>query len=974
MKTWTFAASSFVMLLLSSAALAQPVDTYVSGLLHHPLGGITDLTVDGRRLTACCLGSSGEDGVEVQFNSLYGGGVSVDLASMLGATGVQREIRVRPKGWDGTIKGTLRLISDPDGIVTEVYDFSAIGASELQWRLLDEHGGVLAEGVAAGPVLGWGLDLVPVPGLTARKEYRVQASGSGRRAAQGFFDVAATVTGLTSGPITGVQAIEVTPVPCLGCPPDPWSDLQSFELTADGIPDLVLVDAHLTTFDLVSWGLGQAHLAEECIGFPPPCAGTDRGLQVGNLGSSGQDGVAVALPPGNGGVSVALAKGNCCRGHVIIMKAFDDEGQELRVSMTQTTDPTGIEELDADFSALGADGFRLRLFDSNGAALGPPEGTAFYGGGPKPTFSANCPPGYREIWENIGTPANPVWVFTGCVGLYEFVLPGVGTVPGVASFSVEPLNATSSFGERTRCEILSDDDEGLVITGVTVLPQTAYVSGLLHTALGTAQLDPPTDRRLPVRNLGSSGEDGVEITLHSASGGGAEIDLDPFLGTPGATLRHKHKGWDGLIYGNHRMVSNGDGSAMYTFDYSDVGATSIEIVQLDKNGRVIFSETYPGPIVDFPLNAEVFICPPGFYSGWSVYTGQVCPTCPILTFIIHYCSGTTFTQFVVTPTFPPGTPESPGFESLSITGSGVPELAVSNAHVRTFGNPSWGEGQAHISEECTPDSMGSCDESDRRLVVSNLGSSGQDGVSVGVGPNAGGLAVATAKGNCCRGHVIIMKLYDDEGQEQRISRTQIDELAPVEELDADFSSLGASGYRLTLFDESGVVIGPPGGTEFLSGGPKPTFTNLCAVGQTEWWVNQGTPSNPVWVFYGCTGGYEFVLPGYGAVGGVNSWRIEPLGATSSVGRLTQCTLTSDDPQGLILDDVAVTFVAKGDLDWNGVVDHADFVVIADCMSGPNVTSPPAGCDAGAFSRADLDIDEDVDLADFAEFQVAFPGG
>ena len=60
--------------------------------------------------------------------------------------------------------------------------------------------------------------------------------------------------------------------------------------------------------------------------------------------------------------------------------------------------------------------------------------------------------------------------------------------------------------------------------------------------------------------------------------------------------------------------------------------------------------------------------------------------------------------------------------------------------------------------------------------------------------------------------------------------------------------------------------------------------------------------------------------------------------------------------------------------WDGAVDNADFALIADCMSGPEVTSPPAGCDAGAFSRADLDIDEDVDLADFAEFQMAFTGG
>jgi hypothetical protein len=536
MKTRKFAVSFVVALVFDSVASGQPPDTYVSGLLHHPLGGITDFTVDGRSLTACCLGSSGEDGVEVRFDSLYGGGVSVDLTPMLGATGVQREIRCRPKGWDGTVKGTLRLSSDADGVLTELYDFSTTGASSLEWRVLDEQGGVLAEGVEPGSVLAWGLEVTPAPGQTARKEYRMQASVAGFSAKEGFFDAAVTVTGLTSSPITGVQAIEVTPDPCAGCPNDPWTDLQSIELTGDGMSDLVLADAHLATFEVESWGLGQAHLSEECIGFPPPCAKAERGLQVADLGSNGLDGVA---------------------------------------------------------------------FDT--------------------------------------------------------------------------------------------------------------------------------------------------------------------------------------------------------------------------------------------------------------------------------------------------------------------------------------------------------------------------------GSNAGGVSAAVGKEKCCRGHVIIMKLYDDEGQEQRISRTQIDELNPDEELDADFSSLGASGYRLTLFDALGAVVGPAGGTEILAGGPKPYFTNNCPDGQAEWWVNQGTPSNPLWVFHGCTSGYDFVLPGYGSVPNVDSYRIEPLDATSSVGRLTQCVVTSDDPDGFVVENVVVASVAKGDLNWDGVVNNADFNVFADCIAGPDVTSPPAGCDAGAFSRADLDTDDDVDLADFADFQEAFTG-
>lgn len=33
--------------------------------------------------------------------------------------------------------------------------------------------------------------------------------------------------------------------------------------------------------------------------------------------------------------------------------------------------------------------------------------------------------------------------------------------------------------------------------------------------------------------------------------------------------------------------------------------------------------------------------------------------------------------------------------------------------------------------------------------------------------------------------------------------------------------------------------------------------------------------------------------------------------------------------------------------------------------------PPVGCDATAFARADMEGDDDVDLADFAEYAILF---
>jgi hypothetical protein len=43
------------------------------------------------------------------------------------------------------------------------------------------------------------------------------------------------------------------------------------------------------------------------------------------------------------------------------------------------------------------------------------------------------------------------------------------------------------------------------------------------------------------------------------------------------------------------------------------------------------------------------------------------------------------------------------------------------------------------------------------------------------------------------------------------------------------------------------------------------------------------------------------------------------------------------------------------------------------MGGPGVTDPPQGCDPIHFSRADFEIDDDVDLGDFTRLQPRIGG-
>ena len=60
-----------------------------------------------------------------------------------------------------------------------------------------------------------------------------------------------------------------------------------------------------------------------------------------------------------------------------------------------------------------------------------------------------------------------------------------------------------------------------------------------------------------------------------------------------------------------------------------------------------------------------------------------------------------------------------------------------------------------------------------------------------------------------------------------------------------------------------------------------------------------------------------------------------------------------------------------DLDGDGDVDLDDHYIFALCMNGPEVNLPPRGCTQAQFDLADVEVDKDVDLADFQSVGIAF---
>ncbi|MBK8915846.1 MAG: hypothetical protein IPM64_14850 [Phycisphaerales bacterium] len=483
-----FASIGLGMLLSASASLTAVGQVYSSGVLHTAGGGTSLTPVSPSRLR--CTDGSGVGALQVELHtfSAWGGGVTADLTPVINAAVGDGEIKIKIRGWDGTIKGTCRVTISPGGVLHEEYDFTPIDAAAVRWALLDQHDRVIAEGTTAGPVISWTVE-VPL-GVDCNKCFtsaeRTPGSGGGggggggsstamREARQGFFDVAVAVSGLGIPPVPGVHGIVVSPEPCAGlpenCPPS-WTDIASMELETIGIAELDLLDAHLGTFDVQCVGVGDAQMEETCGPGVPTCPTSERRLPVRNLGSSGEDGIEIKWPPvkrpasgGSGGAGGAnggmVAKSKRCPecppGHVTLMKAFDDDGMEV-MRMTEVENPaTGDIDLYMDAAGMGSGLVEASFHGSGGALIVAlpfsPTDSIHYAGGPG-EFATTEWSGlrYRKC-----CPSDP----------QDICVYGSVMISGVESISIRPMSPTSPRAASSM-RITSNDPEGIVIDSASL--------------------------------------------------------------------------------------------------------------------------------------------------------------------------------------------------------------------------------------------------------------------------------------------------------------------------------------------------------------------------------------------------------------------------------------------------------------------------------------------------------------------------
>lgn len=315
-----------------------------------------------------------------------------------------------------------------------------------------------------------------------------------------------------------------------------------------------------------------------------------------------------------------------------------------------------------------------------------------------------------------------------------------------------------------------------VVTAMTLVTaagaacgQAVTFGGLHHEPFFGASVAIDPDGSLRVGDLADP-EAGVEVACLTRSGLGLTSDLTEFFSSPGARLRHRHKGWDGTVKGRIEMVCTGPGAAEMVCDYSSLGdpvtggVQAIRWVVRDRIGDIVASGETPGPV----MTCTVY--PGGGGSGgsdgsmlWNMRTRLneletimknlgILARCENGVFVVdglgsppieHAASIEFFPILCITSPCPGDWTD---LSAVEVSVSGLPSQQISmqppELVKREHGGLLCGEtshfrsmaatvsGQCSVEDFCDMPPPVACAPEETALRVTNIGSSGQDGVEI----------------------------------------------------------------------------------------------------------------------------------------------------------------------------------------------------------------------------------------------------
>jgi hypothetical protein len=818
---------------VSSVQYDTPI--FQGGVEIAPVGSASiadpDSTTDERRLVATNIGSSGQDGVEVKWRSSKGGRLTVDIGPMIGPSSSDRTLRTRYKGWDGTIKGRVDLTTTAAGLMRQSCDFSGSGITSVRVTARDSFGNIVGDVTYDGSTAQWGVAVTASnPAISPTMSLTVKPSGYEVKKAIRCRVAGGSMHLSLPDPATGTTIecdaaeLEITSACCgtdviLG-------DLYSAVVTGSGLGNFAVTGAAMHTFDVPFTATGQAVIREECDDADACDAGRVS-LTLSNTGTWGYGNALLALGQRQRGSEVTYRQswgggGNGASGlgeSIWTLHNSSNGGQAVLLAVFEEQVP-GARLIGFDATGVGSQTCDVVLLSASGQKLG----------------SATVQPLVRirkrpeilfQAWEDEITLRSDGIIYSFPGGTQRVTLPGQSEVPGVASMVVRPVHQ-----QRDLCEVDTTQVACLTVNpvkfGGCILrpPTNARLSSIPVSPIGQAVTTVQADGSVHLSNMRLSGGDGASLLLDSQWGGTVWAEMTPLLSPPaaGQTIKIKHKGWDGLIYGNHRVArlpGGGPPRLGNDVDFSSVGATGIEWRLLDSGGNVVDSGTVSGATLSYTMSEIIGtnpVSPPQFGTGMG--SGKVQfqdfhfarhtpfhnklhdATFTVQSLVWSPRSNIACVEF--TPVLPLGAPTEGVIRVADLDCDDMSDLVLTDASLSTFDATIRGEGRATLRERFQ---NGTTPSQDRIvLVVGGLESPDRDGVSVDAGPGATG-AGFTELHKCCRGHVIIMKAFDDEGgQAARLSST-FDAPTGTGTLVPDFGTAGAAGVRARLHNDTGDVTG-----------------------------------------------------------------------------------------------------------------------------------------------------------------------
>jgi hypothetical protein len=359
------------------------------------------------------------------------------------------------------------------------------------------------------------------------------------------------------------------------------------------------------------------------------------------------------------------------------------------------------------------------------------------------------------------------------------------------------------------------------LTGVVVPPESIYWAGLAHTSLGNATLSVSPDDHLVVSNIGSSGLDGVSIDVgETAEGFLTEQPVDPAMPV-GSWLQSNYFGEVNGVpdqpAGSLGMEWVPGGIAALV-DFSPLGSPTFTLELRDPLGNVLANQPGLG-------SGDVVLQLPGVENveckcDWDWLDSAWVWTFPFDTAVVSFGTGEDFiaSEIIFRPDSPLLGPVQ--VKRVDVLAAGMPSFETVGDKILVYETYHQVEGGAHL------------DASGGQLTVSNIGSSGLDGVTGDFGEANSTCVIWDFEGGqiptpgASYRYDMIGDLGGSHGQVY--GGLLFSYVGGTVELTADFTPIGSVTNRVQIFDGLTLVADLSGQSGVLS-----AAADSCTGGGTD---------------------------------------------------------------------------------------------------------------------------------------------